>query len=86
MNIYKTAIPGMVELSGVGHSSQDSYDKTMTPASLKGCSVVVSSLTVDQKDEAKRLLKNGFLQVGPPKRNPNSGNMILLFIKFIHNG
>lgn len=83
MHLYKTLTPGMLELSGVQGGSQDRYDKAMVPATLKGCSVIVSSLIVAQKDEARLLLKNGFIQVGPPRRNPNSGNMILLLVKFI---
>ena len=84
MNLYKTTTPGMMELSGVGHSAtQAAYDKAMTAAALKGCSVVVASLTTGQTDGLKCLLKNGFIQVGEAKRNPNSGHMILLLTKFI---
>lgn len=84
MHLYKTSTTGVLELNGVGNdASQASYDRAMSPKELSGCSVVVASLTTDQQDGKKCLLKNGFIQVGPAKRNPNSGNMILLFIKFI---
>jgi len=84
MYLYKTTISGMMELGGVGYAaSQDSYDKAMTPIALKGCNVVAASLTVDQKDGISCLLKNGFIQTGKPKKNPNSGHMIVLLIKFI---
>lgn len=85
MNICKTPIPGMVELSGVSYSmNQGDYDKAMTPAKLKGCSMVIASLTTAQTDAAKFLLKNGFKQVGGAKHNPNSGHMILLFSKKVN--
>ena len=83
MHLSKTTTPGMMELSGVGYSNQDAYDKAMTPAALKGCSVVVASLTTDQTDGVKILLKNGFTQIGEAKKNPNTSHMILLFTKFI---
>jgi hypothetical protein len=84
MHLCKTSIVGMMELAGVGASStQLAYDRAMTPAALKGCGVVVASLTVDQQGGLKCLLKNGFKQVGPAKRNPNTSNMILLLVKFI---
>lgn len=88
MNLYKTPITGMAELSGVGYysSGQDAYNKVMTPAALKGISIVVASLTTDQTDAIKFLLKNGFTQVGPARRNPNTRNMILVFTKQIRSG
>lgn len=87
MNLTKTPTPGVMELANVDYGcSQEAYNKAMTPAALKACNIVVASLTVHQKDGIDCLLKNGFAQVGKPKKNPNSGNMILLFVKFIHNG
>lgn len=84
MNCYKTPIPGVAELSGVGYgTNQDSYDKAMSSTALKGCNVVVASLTTDQEDGVKFLLKNGFIQIGKAKRNPNTGHMILLLTKFL---
>lgn len=42
---------------------------------------VLASLIIDQHDGIKLLKKNGFKAVGSPRRNPNSGNRIILFIK-----
>lgn len=85
MYICKTSIVGTLELANVDPSSQANYDKAMTPSALKDCGIVIASLTVEQKESIKFLLKNGFLQIGKAKKNPNSGNMILLFVKFIRN-
>jgi len=86
MVIYKTPNPGTVELAGVGDNpSQAVYENAMSPANLKGASVVVASLTTGQPHGAKFLLKNGFQQIGPEKRNPNTGHMILLLVKFLRS-
>lgn len=85
MQLTKTTTTGMLELHSIGHgSSQANYDKAIASSKeLKSCNVIVASLTTDQNEGKKILLKNGFIQVGPAKKNPNSGNMILLFVKFI---
>lgn len=82
MQLYKTPVHGMCELSAVGYNStQNAFDAAMKSPNLKGCNIVVASLTVDQTEGAKLLLKNGFSQIGVAKRNPNTGHMILLFTK-----
>lgn len=84
MQLYKTPVPGMAELSGVGYSAtQATYEAAMKSPASKGINIVVASLTTDQKDGIKFLLANGFAQVGTAKRNPNTGHMILVFTKTV---
>lgn len=85
---------GVMELTNVGY--RDDYKHmyrldgatTMGQAyksvmgNIKGrCSMVIASLTVGQKAAKNLLIDNGFKQVGKPKRNPNSGNRIILLVK-----
>lgn len=85
MYIYKTPVTGMFELGGVGHTpAQHIYEDVLKQHdNLKGCKMIAASLTTDQRDGIKFLLKNGFIQIGDAKRNPNSGHMIVLLVKYI---
>lgn len=95
MELRRGRIPGVKELSDIGYeryycvrnyyygekrTMQGCYDIVMAKPK---CAVVVASLTVDQVDGIKLLLNNGFEKVGRAKRNPNSRNKILLFVKHI---
>lgn len=88
MILVKTPTLGMIELTGIGATpTQKDYEATMKTLSIKadlrGAKIIVASLTIDQKGGIDFLLKNNFIQTSKPKRNPNSGNMILLLVKFI---
>lgn len=85
MHIYKTTVPGMNELSGVGNAPTDKqYEFALAqPDALKGCKMLIASLTADQLEGTKFLLKQGFIEIGKPKRNPNTQHLINLLVKYI---
>ena len=84
-------------LASIGHSQhylnqakqpsvermEQAYEETMKacPASL--VSLVMASVVVTQTDAIALLEKKGFQRVGVPTRNPNSGNTIVLYVKFV---
>lgn len=48
--------------------------------------IVVASLTTRQTEEIRFLQEKGFQAVNEPRRNPNSGNRIILFVKEMDGG
>lgn len=69
------------EFYGIGYATmEEAYNDIM--ANPK-CSIVVASLTTDQREGKKLLLNNGFKQIGKTRVNPNSGNRISVFAKKI---
>ena len=82
MYLYGSNIScGIRELTDVGYNpTQAQYDAVMY---APHCAMVLASLTLQQNKGLKLLKKNGFKRVGRPKRNPNSGNDIVLLVKRI---
>lgn len=82
---------GIKQLIDIGYYSKDktmknTYDKVMAKTKDQygyNCAMVVASLTTNQKAAIKLLTTNGFKKVGKAKRNPNSGNRIILLVKRI---
>lgn len=92
MNLYQNeGIPGLKELAGIGspynyfkNDMQRAYDMAVRPTTIgQDCSVIMASVTTNQMPAIKLLKDNGFSQVGRGRKNPNSGNTILLFAKFV---
>lgn len=99
MLISSSPLPGIKEMFYVGYrkdygnhkrsyypgrSFEEVYKEKMGKVSSDpSCEMVVASLTVKQQFAKNKLLKLGFKQVGRPKRNPNSGNRIILLVKNI---
>lgn len=98
MYSYPCQLPGVIQLGGVGYggynmgvadsTSITSYKTMSFPLFVKSLynrciSVIIASLTTGQTDAMPFLKRQGFEQVAGPVRNPNSGNDILLFAKFL---
>lgn len=79
---------GIKQLVSIGDNpGQEDFDQIML--SIKenygnyACSIIIASLAAQQAAAHQFLLMNGFVQIGEPVLNCNSGNNILLFIKTI---
>lgn len=95
MLLYLSSTSSVRELAAIGDvadygnskSFQAAYDNAIkSPIFPENTShsIIMASVKTTQKSAQKLLLKNGFMQVGRPKKNPNSGNSIILFVKFIN--
>jgi hypothetical protein len=89
MNLIQSNIPDLKELDGIGYEKhyvyatmQQTYNSLLA-FNNTGCSAIIASVIKSQNEAIKFLLANGFIKVGRAKKNPNSRNSILLFIKFI---
>lgn len=73
---------GVVELVDIGNSPrQDDFDPILRYECKGSCALIIASLTSQQKNAGKFLLKNKFKKVGKWVKNPNSGNKIALFVR-----
>jgi hypothetical protein len=85
---------GVIQLVSVGQDdytnelapTQENYDRVMAsevfPRS-KECAFIIASLTSKQTMAIDLLKRNGFEQIGNFEKNPNSDNIIALFVKRI---
>lgn len=80
MSLYGSMIScGVSQLYHIEGMSEYMYNQEM--GRFRSAAFVIASLTKTQKTATKLLLDNGFKRIGEYKRNPNSGNMIALFVK-----
>lgn len=95
MNLYKSSWRGVGELQGVGYPYDYDYNDISMDNALKRIlenvkyHTIVASLTDSQTGGADCLIANGFKKVGKGAgnksiTNPNSGNQIYLFVKFLN--
>lgn len=72
---------GVKQLYDVRNGGQAQYNSVLNNGYCGAYAMLIASVTTTQTKAINLLKRNGFEQVGEAKRNPNSGNNILLFVK-----